>query len=87
MVTREAANTGEPSWSPDGGTIIFARVVDGVLGKNSIFSIDTEGKNLRRITPPSAEDHCPRWSPDGKRIAFHSNRDGNFEIYLLEVNP
>jgi TolB protein len=27
----------------------------------------------------------PRWSPDGKQILFTSNRDGNYEIYLLDL--
>jgi len=26
------------------------------------------------------------WSSDGERIAFHSNRDGNFEIYTMAGN-
>ena len=26
------------------------------------------------------------WSPDGKRIAFTSNRDGNYEIYLMNAD-
>ncbi|MFQ5879392.1 MAG: TolB family protein, partial [Dehalococcoidia bacterium] len=32
----------------------------------------------------SADDTYPQWSPGG-RIAFHSNRDGNWEIYVM--NP
>ena len=28
----------------------------------------------------------PVWSPDGSRIAFYSNRDGNFEIYVMNAN-
>ena len=28
----------------------------------------------------------PRWSPDGKRIAFTSNRDGNYEIYVMNAD-
>jgi TolB protein len=28
-------------------------------------------------------DYRPQWSPDGKWLAFTSNRDGNYEIYLM----
>lgn len=28
-------------------------------------------------------DANPAWSPDGSKIAFSSNRDGNFEIYVM----
>jgi dipeptidyl aminopeptidase/acylaminoacyl peptidase len=27
-----------------------------------------------------------RWSPDGAKIAFHSSRDGNFEIYVMNAD-
>jgi TolB protein len=30
-------------------------------------------------------DYSPAWSPDGTRIAFASNWDGDFEIYVM--NP
>lgn len=26
------------------------------------------------------------WSPDGKKIAFHSLRDENFEIYIMNAD-
>ena len=28
----------------------------------------------------------PSWSPDGKQIVFHSDRDGNQEIYLMNAD-
>jgi Tol biopolymer transport system component len=28
----------------------------------------------------------PRWSPDGQRIAFDSNLEGNFEIYVIPAS-
>jgi TolB protein len=31
-------------------------------------------------------DARPAWSPDGKRIAFTSNRDGNYEIYVMNAD-
>ena len=31
-------------------------------------------------------DVRPAWSPDGSRIAFTSNRDGNYEIYVMNAD-
>ncbi len=39
------------------------------------------GRTLYRITDNPADDRAPAWSPDGKYLLFHSNRDGNYEIY------
>ena len=30
--------------------------------------------------------YWPTWSPDGRRIAFTSNRDGNYEIYIMNAD-
>ncbi|MCH8822130.1 MAG: PD40 domain-containing protein [Planctomycetes bacterium] len=33
-----------------------------------------------------ANNTAPSWSPDGKKIAFYSNRDGNYEIYIMNTD-
>jgi Tol biopolymer transport system component len=30
-------------------------------------------------------DAHPTWSADGKYIAFHSDRAGNFDIWIMEI--
>jgi dipeptidyl aminopeptidase/acylaminoacyl peptidase len=29
--------------------------------------------------------HHPSWSPDGSRIAFDSNRNGNYDVWIVDV--
>jgi len=43
-----------------------------------------DGSNQRNLTNNSAYDNVPVWSPDGGQIAFESNRDGNWEIYVMD---
>ena len=40
----------------------------------------------RRLTDNDARDISPTWSPDGTRIAFASERDDNWEIYLMDAD-
>ena len=37
-------------------------------------------------TSSDNDDKEPTWSPNGRRIAFASNRDGNYEIYVVDVD-
>jgi len=48
-----------------------------------IYTISSDGSDLRRLTDSLSFDAEPSWSPDGARIAFISDRDGNREIYTM----
>jgi TolB protein len=53
--------------------------------------MDADGSNVQKltnITLPKFRSICskPRWSPNGKQIAFVSERDGNFEIYVMNAD-
>jgi DNA-binding winged helix-turn-helix (wHTH) protein/dipeptidyl aminopeptidase/acylaminoacyl peptidase len=41
------------------------------------------GDTPRRLTDATAVEKDPVWSPDGTRIAFASNRDGTYELYVM----
>ena len=44
-----------------------------------------DGSSPTRLTNDDAAlDTQPAWSPDGTKIAFSSDRDGNFEIYVMQ---
>jgi Tol biopolymer transport system component len=44
-----------------------------------------DGSEPVNLTHHPADDRSPAWSPDGRGIAFHSNRDGNYELYVLDL--
>jgi WD40-like Beta Propeller Repeat len=63
----------DPAWSPDGSMIAFARSsAHGI----SVFMVDADGRNQRRLTDPSLSAQEPEWSPDGSMIAFSTGCDG-----------
>lgn len=51
-----------------------------------IFSYNLRTGFELRITENENGDSYPVASPDGERIVFQSNRDGDFEIYVVNTN-
>jgi Tol biopolymer transport system component len=60
--------------------------VSGVVETREIFVMDADGTNKRRLTNNAFADTSPAWSPDGEKIAFMSERDGNWEIYVMDAD-
>lgn len=73
----------EASWSPDGENILC--IGRWGMGNSDIYLIDKEGQNKQRLTEHPAQDYTPRFSPDGKKIIFSSIRDGNWELYVMNL--
>ena len=50
--------------------IVFVSARDG---NNEIYTSNTDGSNITRLTNDPGDDGQPKWSPDGTRIAFIRN--------------
>ncbi len=61
-------------------------VVISVDGAPEIFTVDADGRNLRRLTNHKAIDLSPTWSPDASRIAFVSDRTGSPQLYVMNAD-
>ena len=87
-LTEQPDHEWEPSWSPDGERIAFtaSRLPDVFPANSDIYVIDADGENRRKLTRNPSRNTNPSWSPDGKRIVFVSNRDGNYEIYVMNAD-
>ena len=48
--------------------------------------MNADGTGQARLTNNAAYDSDPSWSPDGSRIAFNSDRDGNYEVYVMNAD-
>jgi Tol biopolymer transport system component len=89
-LTRTPADDTDPIWSPDGAQLAFASYRSG---NSEIYVVNVPNElpveNLptpTNLTQNAAYDWNPVWSPDGKRLAFVSDRDGNFEIYVMNAD-
>lgn len=67
-----------PDWSPDGWSLVFD------VG-NSIWTYNRLTQTGLRLTNATG-DLRPRYSPDGSKIVFQSNRDGQYEIYVMNTD-
>jgi Tol biopolymer transport system component len=56
-------------------------------GNPEIYSMNTDGTGVTRLTNDPGADMLGAWSPDGKRIAFTSTRHNPIgEIYLMNAD-
>ena len=60
-----------PSLEGPAGTIAFSARIDSPTD-GDIYTVDTDGQNLRRLTSSPANEYSASWSPDGQRIVFRS---------------
>jgi Tol biopolymer transport system component len=86
-----------PEWSPDGTQIAFAsdqranasHPPDSLsipVGKGrSIYVVDVETGRVRAVTSAAGNDLSPTWSPDGRYIAFSSDRNGIYNLYVSDL--
>ena len=70
--------------APDNGTIAYMSA--DADGNWDIYSVDTQGGNVRRLTEDPARDGLPAWSPDGNSIAFVSDRSGQWALWVMDAN-
>jgi Tol biopolymer transport system component len=92
-----ARNHALVAWSPDGRKILLGRggrqvcpapCVGGGGGTKAYAVIaNADGSGLRTLTRTAgANGVIESWSPDGRKIVFVSDRDGNFEIYVMNAD-
>ena len=72
-----------PEWSPDGRTVVF--MSEERTGNWEVFRVDVESGVIIQLTNDPGIDGVPAVSPDGSRVAFLSNRDGEWKIWIKPI--
>jgi len=73
----------EPNVSLDGTMIAYTRFADKNHNVYTAVFAD-RGRTTTKLTDTNT-DSAPFWSPDGKWILFTSERDGNKEVYIMDL--
>ena len=86
QIVQEERMETDPTWAPDGGSLVFAHAAwleGGIHGRSEIVLL---GLNTRRLSPlPGAEGlFSPRWSHDGRYIT--AVPDGAQKLVLFDFS-
>jgi Tol biopolymer transport system component len=79
-LTFNAADDGDPAWSPNGQKIAFSSDRDGDL---DVYTMNADGTGVAQLTDDPEADFSPAWSPDGSKIAFVRINDGAGDIGVM----
>lgn len=74
----------QPAWSPDTRSLAFTSYMRGYpfLYRLTPF----ERRQIQLLAGFPGINSSPAWSPDGKSLLFTLSKDGNAELYLLQLS-
>lgn len=74
-----------PAVSPDGTRIAFVGA-DPASGHTHLFTMRSNGFSVKQISSGEWNDESPCWSPDGLNLAFASDRNGVWSIWICTAD-
>ena len=73
----------EPTLNPDGQKIAFSSERGG---RPMIYSMNSDGSGIKRLTFDGVYNSSPSWSADGKKIAFAGQDNDHFDIFVMNAD-
>lgn len=81
----------DPNWSPDGKTVVFAKVPPGrpniMPGVLQLAVVDAQSGKVNTITDGRFDDVRPEFDPTGKNILFVSGGRSGLASFWMVTNP
>jgi len=59
--------------------------VHGPVANTDVYVADADGSGRTCVACAWCDEAEPAWSPDGTHIAYQSNCDGNYDIWIVDV--
>jgi Tol biopolymer transport system component len=86
-IAQQAAQTParyyNPRFSSDGTRVIFESTRDG---RSTIYSINVDGTDLRKLTDSMQDDAQPQWSADGTLITFTRQVARVNKVFVMQAD-
>ena len=77
------------TWSLPAGELAGHKllVISLRTGDTEVFVVDPDtGDALNLSRSPGSSERYPSWSPDGRQVAFTSDRDGTYNLFLVDAD-
>ena len=74
-----------PTWAANGKEIYFSSDMLGNVEMPTLFALDVNGGNVRKVVDVAQACEQPAESPNGQWIAYVSTQGNNKDIHLLRV--
>ena len=71
-----------PRYSPDGGSIVYQRLVDDQW---DLWLLDLATGERRALTSTALDEIEPEFTADGRAVVFASNRTGHFCLWSVDL--
>ncbi len=82
---QHGVDNGFVDWSSNNIIVFSSRINDS--SAYDLYMIHPDGTGLTRLTDTPWNEIDPSWSPDGKSIAFAADKEGNYDIYIMDLQP
>lgn len=80
-LTARSSVASRPSWSADGGKVMF---ISDASGTQNLHLYDTRDSTEARVTDVLGGVYTPSWSADGRRIAFSMYGERGWDVFVMK---
>jgi hypothetical protein len=82
-LTHDRAKDVEPTWTPDGGGVVFRSDRDGV---SNLYALRLADRSLVRVTNEVGGAFQPSVSPDGRSVAYSAYSSLGYDVHVAPLD-